>query len=233
MKFETPEQMLEFINSNHDLYSRKAETYVFNYNEAGSVCTYSIDENEAKQLAKKSKANGEYWAAFLGIGGQIYDDPSHDCYHEGQVTNLDCCASLLQYEDWVLTEHYLGEPVNLTVQMTVKLTQEDVDDIMCGALEGGINYWCNKAEVVEEDYYGEYASEQISRGGSLLLYDSETGETHILDLEKFLTGFGIWVAKGYDRYGAVTSKEVDCCQIDAECADGIVQCALFGDIIFG
>lgn len=233
MKFETSAKMLEFINDNHDLYSRQAETYIFNYNETGSVCIYSIDEEKAKELATKAKADGEYWAAFLGTGGHIYDDPSHDCYHEGQATNLDCCESLLQYEDWVLTEHYLGEPIYFPVQMKVELKQEDVDDIMCGALEGGINGWCNKAEVVEGDYYGEYASEQISRGGSLRLYDNENGKTYTLDLEKFLKGFGVWVAKGYDRYGAVTSKEVDCCQIDAECADGIVQCALFGDIIFG
>lgn len=32
----------------------------------------------------------------------------------------------------------------------VKLTVEDIDDIMVAALEGGINYWCSEAEVVEE-----------------------------------------------------------------------------------
>lgn len=233
MKFETAEQMLDYINSNHDLYSRKAETYIFNYNEAGSVCIYSIDENEASQLAKKANDTKEYWAAFLGMGGRIYDDRSHDCYCEGQATNLDCCASLLKYEDWVLTEHYLGEPMNLTVQMPVAIRKEDVDDIMVCALEGGINYWCSNVEVIEKEYYGEYASEQISNGGSLRIYDSEEDKSYVLDLEKFLNGFKIWVAKGYDRYGAITSNGVDCCNIDAECADGIVQCALFEDIIYG
>lgn len=27
------------------------------------------------------------------------------------------------------------------VALEIVLTQEDIDDIMCGALEGGINYW--------------------------------------------------------------------------------------------
>lgn len=233
MRFKTPEQMLGYINDNHDLYSRKAETYIFNYNEAGSVCSYHIDEEKAKELSIKAKADGEYWGAFLGTGGEIWDDPSHECYRNGQKTNLDRCAELLEYEDWILTEHYLGEPIKLTVQMTVNFKQEDVDDIMCSALEGGITYWCNCAEVAEKEYYGEFASEQISRGGSLRLYDFEEGKPHILNLEKFIDGFKKWLSEGYDRYGAVQKGEIDCCDIDAECADQIVQMALFGDVIYG
>lgn len=106
MRFHTPEQMLEFINADHDLYSEKAEMYVFNYNVAGSICTYSVAPNEAADLVEEAKANGDYWGAFLGPGGHIWDDPSHECYREGQATNLDCCASLIQYDDWVLTENY-------------------------------------------------------------------------------------------------------------------------------
>ena len=43
---------------------------------------------------------------------------------------------------------------------------------MATALDGGITYWCNKAEVIG-GYLGEYASDQISRGGKLKLYDYE------------------------------------------------------------
>ena len=46
----------------------------------------------------------------------------------------------------------------------VKISQQDIDDIMVCALEGGISYWCCEAEVIGE-YLGEYASDQISRGG--------------------------------------------------------------------
>ncbi len=51
------------------------------------------------------------------------------------------------------------------VEMEILLTQEDIDDIMAGALEGGITYWCSKAEVAGE-YLGEYGHEQIARGGT-------------------------------------------------------------------
>ena len=32
----------------------------------------------------------------------------------------------------------------------VIVTEEDIDDIMCSALEGGITYWCNAAKVLED-----------------------------------------------------------------------------------
>ena len=104
---------------------------------------------------------------------------------------------------------------NIEIKMDVKLTQEDIDDIMCSALEGGISYWCRKAEVVGE-YLGEYASDQISRGGTLKLYDSEDDEVYELTIEKLLHGFELWVIGGYDTYGAVSNGEVDTMEIDAE-----------------
>lgn len=38
--------------------------------------------------------------------------------------------------------------VTVSVTLEIVLTQEDIDDIMCGALEGGITYWCDEAKVV-------------------------------------------------------------------------------------
>lgn len=119
------------------------------------------------------------------------------------------------------------------VSYDVVLTSEDIDDIMSAALDGGITHWCCRAEVVEDDYYGELASEQISRGGSLRLYDCEEDEVYVLTLEKFLTGFRLWIESGQDLYGAVTKTGVDTGEIDGEMADWIVQFALFGEVVFG
>lgn len=63
--------------------------------------------------------------------------------------------------------------VTVSVTLEIVLTQEDIDDIMCGALEGGITYWCDEAKVVG-DYLGEYGSEQIARGGKLRLLEVRT-----------------------------------------------------------
>lgn len=118
------------------------------------------------------------------------------------------------------------------VNRSVIITQEDIDDIVCTALEGGITYWCCKAEVVEDEYYGEYASDQISRGGSLRLYDNESAETYILTLEKLLEGIKTAIEDGYGEKW-LDGKNIDMFQIDGEAADVIVQLALFDDVLFG
>ncbi len=117
------------------------------------------------------------------------------------------------------------------IEMDVDLTAQDIDDIMVTALEGGITYWCGRAEVKGE-YLGEYASEQISRGGSLILHDAESSDKWELTLEKFLKGVelffkdGSWIS--VDNYVLA-----DLGGMDANCADCIIQYALFGKLVFG
>ena len=125
------------------------------------------------------------------------------------------------------------ENYNVEINKKYTVTPQDIDDIMVTALEGGINYWCRKAEVVGE-YLGEYASDQISRGGSLILYDAESSDYWELDLEKLLYGIQKAIEDNwFDDYDWYVDGELDCCQIDAEVADTIVQLALFDDIVFG
>lgn len=120
------------------------------------------------------------------------------------------------------------------INMSVGLTASDIDDIMVTALEGGINYWCGEAEVVEEKRVSAWGHEQIARGGVLMLHDIEDpDEVWELTLEKFINGFALWVENGGDKYGAIEHGEVDCCNIDADCADEIIQYALFGELVFG
>ena len=125
---------------------------------------------------------------------------------------------------------YEGRRFDILAEIRVSLTQQDIDDIMATALEGGINYWCRKAEVVGE-YLGEYASEQISRGGSLTLYDAESSDKWELTLEKFLNGVKLYFEQGC--HVQVEDNAIDACDIDASDADCIVQFAVFGEVVFG
>jgi len=123
----------------------------------------------------------------------------------------------------------------LNVRFAVVVEPEDIDDIMASALEGGITYWCCRAEVVGE-YLGEFGSEQISRGGTLKLYDSEEAKVYELTKEKFLKGLGEYLKnpKHPDILEFVDHKlALDTCQVDAGVADMIIQYALFDDIVFG
>lgn len=150
-----------------------------------------------------------------------------DVYKESFVKKWWLIREVLGNEDVIDMENEW----ELEVKRTAIVTQEDVDSIMCSALEGGINYWCCKAEVIEETYYGEYASEQISRGGSLRLYDSEDDETYVLTLEKLLNGIRLACKDGFGD-GWFDGDTLDCCRMDANDADVIVQYALFRDMVF-
>ncbi len=122
--------------------------------------------------------------------------------------------------------------IKLHPRKEITISSEDIDDICAAALEGGIVYWCESAEVVEDEYYGEYASEQISRGGSLELCDNEEHEGYVLTLEKLLCGIETAFAQGYGEMW-FDGDRIDTTMIDGEAADIIVQCALFDEVMFG
>lgn len=56
-----------------DLYNVNTGAYVFCYSENGSMAVYYLSSEEAFDIA--CKAEDEYWGAFLGAGGNVYDDP--------------------------------------------------------------------------------------------------------------------------------------------------------------
>lgn len=122
------------------------------------------------------------------------------------------------------------EKFRVSISLDVDLSQQDIDDIMVVALEGGINYGCREAEVVGE-YLGEYASDQISRGGALILHDAESAQTWELTLEKFLKGVKLYFEQGC--HVNVEDNAIDTCDIDANDADCIIQFAVFGEVVFG
>lgn len=118
--------------------------------------------------------------------------------------------------------------LNLEVKFTVHVTAEDIDDIIRTAFEGGICYWCDEVEVVGK-YLGKYASEQISRGGKLVLYDVESSDKWELTLDKFAKGLKEWLSWNPDF---TTDGGIDTANVDANCADEIIQYALFGELMF-
>lgn len=124
-----------------------------------------------------------------------------------------------------------GKKHGVSTAICFVVSDEDIDDIMSAALDGGITYWCGRAEVVGE-YLGEYASEQISRGGTLKLYDIEDGSVSELTLDKFLNGLRLWI-ENERAFELTRAGQLDVGQIDAPAADTILQYALFNDMIFG
>lgn len=96
MTFRTPSAMHYAIMSGKDLYSPELETYVFSYNDEGSICEYRIRPEEAYDLAQDAEMANEYWSAFLGLGGGIYDEYSNQ-------TPMDFCKEFYTF-DWIETK---------------------------------------------------------------------------------------------------------------------------------
>lgn len=105
------------------------------------------------------------------------------------------------------------------IKTTQLVTQEDIDDVLVTAFEGGITYWCDEVRVKEGHEASEdcYKSEVLTRGGVLELHDEEGW--HTLTLDKLLEVLGN-MHFNFDDY-------------DAGDADTAVQKAVFGELVYG
>jgi hypothetical protein len=102
MIFKSGSEMLEALKTN-DLYNTETGEYVFSYNEAGAVCVYVLNKSEAKEIAKKSQEDDEYWGAYLGPGGSIYDPEEVGMR---SYSNEDYCRDAAKRGNWIYTSDY-------------------------------------------------------------------------------------------------------------------------------
>ena len=111
---------------------------------------------------------------------------------------------------------------------TATITQQQVDDLLCTAFEGGITYWCGSAQVQGEWPEGaRWISDTLSRGATIALHDMEGDEVYHLTLDKFLTG----LAKACAFRKQSVDRFFD--GHDAIEADIVVQFAVLGEIVYG
>jgi len=118
---------------------------------------------------------------------------------------------------------------------------ERISDLLCGAFEGGSNYWYRIEEFIKpenfdntpEDEQFRHLSYPLNKGGALIISDAELGEegdgeTHRLDLERISQGFEVMADK-YPRHFSNFIQEND----DSDTSDVFLQCCLFGDVVYG
>jgi hypothetical protein len=124
-------------------------------------------------------------------------------------------------------------PIDMKRKIIIKyeVPSEFYDDIMVTALEGGINYWCEKATAKDDNFHGaEFVSDVIGKGGIVIIHpDDESGEE-----PKELTADMIDLAlqQLIDRNGNEWILKILNQDIDAGDADTIIQQAVFGEQIF-
>lgn len=140
----------------------------------------------------------------------------------------------------------------------VKITKEDVLDIICSAVNGGVGYW-GTTSANDEDYseakkhlveqgadlkdvcYEEVFAQILFDGKSLEITDIENDKKYFLSLEKLFIGLRKAIEEGYyphynwfvpegDGFG---EWHLETSQIDSEVSDVIIQLAVFGQVVYG
>ena len=131
---------------------------------------------------------------------------------------------------------------SIKVEIDLTLTDEDIGDLMCTALEGGIGYWACLDNTREEwkKYddeldkdltLDEVAAMILIEGKSLYFIDVEDKkEIYELTLDKLFNGISKVVAIDSTL---LEDGRLDLCSIDAEIADNIIQYGIFNELVFG
>ena len=135
------------------------------------------------------------------------------------------------------------KPIGVAFTHEIKL--KDVEDLLCCAFEGGIGYWCQiygykrgkgkqyKARTPEDNNIEwttpKYLSFPLSPGYAVLLRDTEEhSEKWVLNYKKIVEGLRVMAWK-YPKHFANFIND----NFDADTGDVFVQCALFGELIYG
>ncbi len=122
-----------------------------------------------------------------------------------------------------------------------KITDSRAADLLCGAFEGGSNYWYTIADRKEPEVLaqpwgeGEYTPMHISypfsEGGALIIEDMEDEDVRVtLDREAIERGKKLLTENpDYNSYLVDVLDEQD----DAETGDVFLQLCVFGEVIYG
>lgn len=127
----------------------------------------------------------------------------------------------------------------------VKLSEQDLTDVLITAIEGGSNYWCwdvrfnaigypdlLATDRREGEVYNEFICRNVAEGGTLTFFEYDNVNPHTITRDKLLHGIQR-VLTEYPHLLRIDSAEWPLDNLDAESADAIVQMALFNELRYG
>lgn len=129
----------------------------------------------------------------------------------------------------------------ININFTVTLTDQDVEDIVVTALEGGIGYWAcldntgkEFEEAPEDEPVSVTAAKILLNGGNLCFFDEEDDSRPIdMDMSDLCRGFAVWIESYSGSLALDFDHQIDLSDFDAECADIVFQIALLDDVVYG
>ena len=125
------------------------------------------------------------------------------------------------------------EKIFYRIDVAYYYSDEDLQDIVISAIEGGIGYWAcldNTTEAWKDKPKGmpvsEWAYEILKKGGKLKFVDAEDDEAEYeIDWDSFIIGIKSAIS------AHIWDGEID--NVDSIIADSIFQYAIFGELTFG
>ncbi len=122
-----------------------------------------------------------------------------------------------------------------TIKVEVEVKEEIIENNLVAALEGGSNYWYeivgykNKKPQRKEPYWSAYITTPLSEDGVLKIKDNEgKGKVYNLTRNKLIKGLKVMANKCPIHFGEIMNEDGD-----ATTGDVFLQCALFGEVIYG
>lgn len=119
------------------------------------------------------------------------------------------------------------------VKTTVQVDPDRLADLMCGALEGGSTYWCDRCVVDWDDEAAkpdsiEWAHEAIAAGADFQIWHNDEKDTIDNGTARIERALEI-MAERYPRHFGDFMGETD----DAETSDVFFQLLCFADVVYG
>lgn len=126
--------------------------------------------------------------------------------------------------------------MNIDIPLKQAVPAYNLAAVLCSGFEGGFNYWGRATALTHlpipegEDVVLKSYFQPLLEGGSITIEDVESGQkkTHVLDLPAVLRGVQVIADKYPHHLADVLQGEGD-----ATTGDVLIQCAVFGELIYG
>jgi hypothetical protein len=127
------------------------------------------------------------------------------------------------------------------MNIALEIKDQDIADNLCAGIEGGINYWCDSyrhestaeqelaARAATDDKTSRYWQYLLPLHGGALYFKTDEGEEFRLDREALTRAVQIIA----EHHPGLLAGIVDASEGDATNGDVLIQCAIFGETVYG
>ena len=138
-----------------------------------------------------------------------------------------------------MSEIWRTEETNIsTINYTVPITDELIEDLLCTAFEGGITYWAENISCKDNEdmkkvggWKHKYLTKTKKKDAVMYIHETETGEKHPITKKSIIDALQKMDNPKYKHRKAlkrILDETYDACD-----ADIVVQTACFGEVVFG